>query len=128
MQAQDAPSLVATTSKSQVVKNGRVRVEFTINRQGGDDFKAPDFENFRVLSGPNSSISQSWINGKSSYKQSYVYLLSPTKFGDLTIGKASINLDGKHWSPIPFPFKWWTKKIYQQIPTTRIILQRKVYT
>ena len=95
LQAQDAPSLVATTSKSQVVKNGRVRVEFTINRQGGDDFKAPDFENFRVLSGPNSSISQSWINGKSSYKQSYVYLLSPTKFGDLTIGKASINLDGK---------------------------------
>jgi hypothetical protein len=56
--AQDQPELKATTSKSKVAKNGRLRLEFTVNRQGADHFKAPNFTNFRVISGPVTSIKQ----------------------------------------------------------------------
>ncbi|MGB0777647.1 MAG: BatD family protein [Flavobacteriaceae bacterium] len=100
IQAQEA-ALSATASKTKVAKNGRFRVEFTINKQGADHFKAPDFENFRVISGPMTSIKQSWVNGKSSYKQSYIYTLSPSKFGDLTIAPASIEYKGETFKSEP---------------------------
>ena len=93
--AQDQPELRATVSKSKVAKNGRLRVEFTVNRQGADHFKAPNFTNFRVISGPMSSIKQSWINGKSTYRQSYIYMVSPQKFGELSLGAAEIEFEGK---------------------------------
>ncbi len=93
--AQDQPELRATVSKSKVAKNGRLRVEFTVNRQGADHFKAPNFTNFRVISGPMSSIKQSWINGKSTYRQSYIYTVSPQKFGELSLGAAEIEFEGK---------------------------------
>ena len=93
LHAQDGVKLTASASKTKVALNGRIRVEFTINKQGGDDFKAPNFTNFRVISGPMSSINSSWINGKMSYKMSYIYTISPTKMGDLTLGAAQIEYD-----------------------------------
>jgi hypothetical protein len=94
LQAQEV-EFKATLSKTKVAKGGRLRVTFTINQQGGDNFKAPSFENFRVLSGPMSSINQSWINGKASFQQSYIYTISPQKLGSLNIEAASIEYGGK---------------------------------
>jgi hypothetical protein len=93
--AQDQPELKATTSKSKVAKNGRLRLEFTVNRQGADHFKAPNFTNFRVISGPVTSIKQTWVNGKSTYRQSNIYIVSPEKFGELTVGAAEIEFEGE---------------------------------
>lgn len=80
----------ADVSKSTLGVNQRFRIEFSVNKQGADNFKAPSFANFRVVGGPSSSVNQSWINGKSSYSQSYIYILEPTKEGEFTIGSASI--------------------------------------
>jgi len=89
------PTLKASTSKNKLGLNQRVRVEFTIDKQGGDDFTPPDFSNFRLISGPGQSISQSYINGKVSFSQSYTYILQPRKKGELYIKAASIQFEGK---------------------------------
>lgn len=86
----------AKVSKSTVGLNERFRIEFQMNADG-DNFISPTFDGFRVLSGPMQQVSQSWINGKSSFNKSYVYILVPTKKGDFTIKSASIEINGQEY-------------------------------
>ncbi|MCL7752412.1 BatD family protein [Polaribacter sp. Z022] len=88
-------TLVAKVSKNKLGVNQRLRIEFSINKQGGDDFSPPKFTNFKVVGGPSQSVSQSWVNGKVSFSQSYTYIIQPKKKGELTIGAASIKIGGK---------------------------------
>lgn len=92
--AQEA-TLVAKVSKNKLGVNQRLRIEFSINKQGGDDFSPPKFTNFKVVGGPSQSVSQSWINGKVSFSQSYTYIIQPKIKGELTIGTAGITIGGK---------------------------------
>ncbi|PQJ68848.1 BatD family protein [Polaribacter butkevichii] len=92
--AQEA-TLLAKVSKNKLGVNQRLRIEFSINKQGGDDFSPPKFSNFKVVGGPSQSVSQSWINGKASFTQSYSYIIQPKRKGELTIGPASIKIGGK---------------------------------
>lgn len=89
------PELTAKVSKNKLGVNQRLKIEFTVNRQGADNFTPPNFKNFRVISGPFNSISQSWLNGKASYSQSYTYIIKPLKEGEHLIPEASIRLDKK---------------------------------
>jgi hypothetical protein len=82
-------------SKNKLGLNQRLRVEFTINKQGGDNFTPPNFRGFDVVGGPSQSVNQSWINGQSTYSQSYTYIISPIKKGNLRIGPAKIEYEGK---------------------------------
>ncbi len=66
------------------------------------DIEAPNFGGLKVISGPMSSTSTSFINGVTSSKQERIYTLSATKPGTYTIGSASANIKGK---------KSYTKKI-----------------
>ncbi|CAM1371702.1 BatD protein [Tenacibaculum litoreum] len=92
--AQDA-ALTATVSKNKLGVNQRLRIEFSINKQGADNFKAPNFTNFKIVGGPSQSVSQSWINGKVSFNQSYTYILQPKRKGEFNIPSASIEIDGE---------------------------------
>lgn len=80
-------------SKTQLGLNERLRIEFSINKQGADDFTPPNFNNFKVLAGPSQSSSFSSINGKNSYKLTYSYIIQPTAKGTFTIPSASITYD-----------------------------------
>ncbi|WP_296633981.1 BatD family protein [Polaribacter sp.] len=91
--AQKAELSVAV-SKNKLGLNQRLRIEYSINKQGADNFKAPDFTGFSVIQGPSQSVSQSWINGKVSFSQSYSYILKPKRQGELIIKPASINING----------------------------------
>ena len=64
----------AKVSKNSLGLNEKLRIDFTMNADG-DNFSPPNFEasGFRVVGGPSQSISQSWINGKSSFNKSYTY-------------------------------------------------------
>ena len=84
-----------TVSKEELGLNERLRIEFSIDRQGGDDFTPPDFVNFKVLAGPSQSSSFSSINGKTSYKLTYSYVIQPISKGTFTIPSASITYDGE---------------------------------
>ena len=79
-----------SVSKTTLGLNERLRVDFTMDKQGGDDFTPPDFENFKVLAGPSQSTSFSSINGKTSFKQTYTYVIQPTAKGSFLISSASI--------------------------------------
>jgi hypothetical protein len=82
-------------SKSELGLNERLRIEFSIDRQGGDDFTPPDFKNFKVLAGPSQSSSFSSINGKTSYKLTYTYVIQPTAKGTFMIPSATITYEGE---------------------------------
>ena len=88
-------ALRAKVSKNKLGVNQRLKIEFTINKQGGDNFSPPNFSNFKIVGGPSQSVSQSWINGKVTFSQSYTYVVQPKRKGELIIGSGSIDIGGK---------------------------------
>lgn len=92
----------ANVSKNTLGLNERVRIEFSMN-EDGDNFVPPNFEasGFRVVGGPSQSISQSWINGRSSFQKSYSYILQPLKKGNLVIKQAVIEINGQFYKTLP---------------------------
>lgn len=90
----------AKVSKNRLGINERLRVDFEMN-QDGDNFRPPSFDGFRVVGGPNQSISNSWINGKRSFSKTYSYFLAPQQRGKLTIGQATIDIGGETYKTLP---------------------------
>ncbi len=84
----------AKVSKTKLGENERLRVDFKMNKDG-DNFNPPDFANFDVIGGPNTSVSNSWMNGVRSYAKTYSYFLSPKRQGTLKIGEATIEIEGE---------------------------------
>lgn len=90
----------ANVSKNRLGINERLRVDFEMN-QDGDNFKAPSFNGFTVVGGPNQSVSNSWINGKRTYSKTYSYFLAPQARGKFTIGQAEITVEGNTYKTSP---------------------------
>jgi len=92
----------AKVSKNTLGLNERLRVDFTMNADG-DNFVPPNFEasGFKVVAGPSQSVSQSWINGRSSFNKSYIFILLPTQKGSLTLKQASIEINGQIYKTSP---------------------------
>ena len=93
-------SFDAKVSKRNLGINERLRVDFTMNKDG-DDFEPPNFENFTVVGGPSQSINNSWINGVRSFSKTYSYFLAPKKRGVFTVGQASIEIEGEVYKTLP---------------------------
>lgn len=87
-------------SKDKLGINERLRVDFTMNKDG-DDFNPPDFEGFRIVMGPFQSISSTWVNGVRGYSKTYSYTLAPTARGKFTIKQATIVIGGKTYKSPP---------------------------
>ncbi|WP_418497659.1 BatD family protein [Flagellimonas sp.] len=87
-------------SKEKLGINERLRVDFTMNKDG-DNFTPPPFDGFNVVMGPSQSISSSWINGKRSFSKTYTYILMPTGRGNFTIGQATIEIGGQTYKTLP---------------------------
>jgi len=102
LKAQDAAAVTfeMKLSKPKLGLNERLRVDFTMNKDG-DNFTPPDFSGFKVLMGPSQSISSSWINGVRSYSKSYSYTLAPTAKGKFTIKQATIVIGGQTYKSLP---------------------------
>ena len=97
-------SFIAELSKKTLGINENLRVDFKMN-QDGDNFIAPSFEGFRVVGGPNQSVSNMWVNGKRTFSKIYSYYLSPLKTGSLSIGQATIEIDNDIYKTIPVKVK-----------------------
>ncbi|MEB3801144.1 protein BatD [Flavobacterium columnare] len=85
---------VTNVSKNNLGINERLRIDFTMN-DDGDNFDPPAFDGFRIIGGPNQSVSYSWINGRKSYEKTYSYFLQPTKKGTFVIKGASVEINGQ---------------------------------
>ena len=92
----------ARVSRDEIGINENVRIEFYMNFDG-DNLEIPNFQasGFRVISGPSQMVSQSWINGRSSFNKSYSYTLMPLKKGKLSIKNASIEFNGQVYKTQP---------------------------
>ena len=90
----------AKVSKNTLGLNERLRIDFTMNADG-DNFSPPSFEGFRIVGGPSQQVSQSWINGRSSFNKSYSYFLLPTQKGALTIRQATVEINGQIYKTNP---------------------------
>ncbi|MFT4673489.1 MAG: hypothetical protein ACJAYD_000938 [Patiriisocius sp.] len=93
-------TFIAKASSKKLGLNERVRVDFVMNADG-DDFNPPNFDGFRVVGGPNQSISNSYINRKRTYSKTYSYFLSPLKQGNARVGEASIRVSGQTYKTNP---------------------------
>jgi len=90
----------AEVSKTKLGVNENLRVDFKTNKDG-DNFNPPSFNGFRVVGGPNQSVSNSWINGVRTFSKTYSYFLTPETKGNYTIGQASIEIDGDIYKTLP---------------------------
>ena len=90
----------AKVSRNTLGLNERLRVDFIMNVDG-DNFVQPNFEGFRVIAGPSQQISQSWINGRSSFEKIYSYFLLPLQKGNLVIRQAVIEFNGQLYKTAP---------------------------
>lgn len=90
----------AKVTKQSLALNERVRVDFSMNADG-DNFTPPSFDGFRIIAGPSQQVSQSWVNGKSSFRKIYSYILLPTQKGTITIQQASIEIDNQIYKTNP---------------------------
>jgi hypothetical protein len=90
----------AKVSKQTLGLNERLRIDFTMN-DDGDNFTPPNFEGFKIVAGPSQQVSQSWINGKSSFNKTYSYFLLPMQKGTLVIRQASIDIRGQIYKTSP---------------------------
>lgn len=85
----------ATVNRNTASINDHVQVTFELNSRG-NRFRAPDLgSDFKIYSGPHQSTSMTYVNGKMSQSTAFKYVLQPRKTGKLTIGRASIQVDGE---------------------------------
>ncbi|WPO79843.1 BatD family protein [Flavobacterium sp. KACC 22761] len=90
----------ARVSKNTLGLNERIRIDFIMNVDG-DNFEQPNFDGFKVVAGPSQQISQSWINGRSSFQKIYSYILQPTQKGNVVIKQAAIEFNGQIYKTSP---------------------------
>ncbi len=94
MQAQDNSSF-SVMMPDTVAPGMTFEVVFSLENAKGEGFEAPDFPGLQIVSGPNMSSSFSFMNGTSSQKMSYTYLMKAENTGTLSIGQAKIYVDGQ---------------------------------
>lgn len=104
LQAQEV-SFEATTDAREVVENNSFSVVFTLRNAEGSGFRPPAFDGFRVLRGPNRSVSTQISNGVVRSEKSYTYTLLARGEGTYTIGPASILVNGKKLTTEPVQVK-----------------------
>ena len=90
-----AQTFEAETDTREVVLGSAFEVSFTLKDAQGARFVAPDFSNFKVVSGPSEMRGMTIINGRSTTRQSWSFELEPKRTGNFSIGSASITVNGK---------------------------------
>ncbi len=86
---QKSSAVKVEMSSDTVGMNGYLEVTFVVENQTIKKFNPPSFEGFDVQ-GPSTSSMMSIVNGETTQRVSYTYILTPKQLGKLTIGSANI--------------------------------------
>jgi len=96
--AQEVQFLVKV-NRNLMTTDDNLQLNFVYNADG--KFTPPDLSAFKIFSGPNrgSSSNFSIINGTYSESKSFTvtYLVRPNKEGEITIGPATLDVNGKKY-------------------------------
>lgn len=87
-------SFTAYADAKEVLLNTYFELTFTLKNREGKGFTPPDFRDFNILSGPNQGFQTTIVNGRMSQEVSFGYRLQAKRTGTLTIGSASIEVNG----------------------------------
>ena len=82
-------------NKVGIDENFTYSIEISGKSTSLPDPQAPDFSDFYVLSGPNTSTSIQFVNGRMSATKVHTYYLQPRKKGKLNIPPATVEYKGK---------------------------------
>ncbi len=99
--AQSEAKFSVEISSDSILLGNYFIVKFTLENANSNNFQAPDFSDFRVVSGPNFSSSMTVINGNMSQKASYTFYLEPRDIGNFFIQPASIDTEAGTLETIP---------------------------
>jgi len=80
MDAQQSANVSIKISKDTLLQGETIKVEYLLNNIEGN-FSSPEFEGFRIVSGPNTSSSFTMINGVTTSRISYSYMLRAENSG-----------------------------------------------
>lgn len=84
-----------TVSQRDISMDDELYVDYTVNGTRKDvGMPMVNFNSWDVISGPNTSTSISFVNGKRSSSVAYGFVLKPKSTGQLTIPSAEIAIDG----------------------------------
>ncbi|MBK8502021.1 MAG: protein BatD [Saprospiraceae bacterium] len=85
----------ASIDAKQVLVGSTFSVEFMVENSDADNFQAPNFNPFKVVSGPSQSFRSTFINGVGTRSVSFSYTLQATRVGKFTIPAATVIVKGK---------------------------------
>ena len=98
---QDDVRFTVEVSTDSLLMDNMLQVRFTLENGQGQDFQAPYFTGFNVVSGPNYSSSVSIVNGRTSQTLTYTFQLMPQKIGNYYIEPASIKVGNDYLETAP---------------------------
>lgn len=78
-----------------------LQVRFILENGQGQDFQAPYFNGFSVVSGPNYASSMSMVNGRTTQRLTYTFHLMPEDIGNYYIEPASIKVGDQYLETAP---------------------------
>ena len=99
--AQESATFEVMFSSDTLLLGNQIKVQFVLKNATGSNFTGPQFDGFRVISGPNSSQSYSSFNGQVSQSISYTYYLEPIDVGNYYVDPASIEVEGDYLETEP---------------------------
>lgn len=95
-----AAGIQATINRSQAAVEDQLLLTLTVEGSRSAEPTLPDLSDFDVYS-RGQSTQMSFINGRVTSSVSYNYLLVPKRPGSITIGAATVELDGTTYSSEP---------------------------
>lgn len=98
---QDEVRFTVEVSTDSLLMGNRLQVRFILENGQGQDFQAPYFDGFSVVSGPNYSSSMSIVNGRASQRLTYTFHLMPEDIGNYYIEPASIKVGDYYLETMP---------------------------
>jgi len=97
-------SFKTVLKQNTIVKSDILEIDFIANKEI-ENFIAPNFIDFEIISGPVQEVSRSWHKGKSSFLKKYSYKIRPLKLGKIIISGAKASFESKEYSTEPVNIK-----------------------
>lgn len=96
-----AEKFTVTVSTDSILMDNYFQVSFQLENAQGNDFQAPTFEAFEVVSGPNVSSSFSMVNGVTTQSVTYTFHLRPCDIGNYFIQPATVKVGENYLETAP---------------------------
>ena len=103
----------AEANRYKVAAGESFTVTFKINTEAGD-FKFPNFNGFRIVSGPMVGFNSMNFNGRQTFEKTATFDLLALKTGTYTIDAASVKVDGETYRTKPLTIEVVAERPKQQ--------------